>query len=232
MVDELRIQGNVRAVHLDELVERIVVLVDVVVLHLRLAGGRVGEHTVVVVLHEDVVTGDQVGRSLQRKARVAVAEHDVVFNIRIEGLSTPSKDAGPAVAVHHVVAKPGKRDERADTRAVVVDHVTVVNVGGGVFAKNTFETVPHREVRHFGARSTHDGRTSAATIDDGRKGILALKYNTHDQGDVFVVSSAFDKDGIPSIRITECVRNLIIITRHVDILCHGGSGKKHCPGRN
>ena len=115
---------------------------------------------------------------------------------------------------------------------MVVEHIAVVNVRGSVFAKDTFETVLHGEVRHFGARSTHDGRTSTATIDDGRVGILALKYNTHDQGDVFVISSAFDKDGIPGVRITESICNLLIVARNIDILCHGGSRKKHRPGRD
>ena len=131
-----------------------------------------------------------------------------MFDKGVEGLGTPSEDAGPAVAVHHVVAEMRERDKRTDTGSVVIKHIAVVDVGGSVFAKDTFDTVLHGEVRHFGARSTHDGRTSAATIDDGRKGILALKYDTHDQGDVFVIGATLHQDGIASIRITESVSNL------------------------
>ena len=150
----------------------------------------------------------------------------------LQAVLRPGENAGPAVAIDHVIAEPGQRNKSADTSCVVIDHIAMMNVGSCVFAKDTFETVPHSEVRHFCARSTHDGWTSTTTINDGCQRILALEDNTHDKGDVFIVNTAFDKDCIPGIRISESISNLREIARHIDIPGHGGSRKKHRPGRN
>ena len=150
----------------------------------------------------------------------------------VEGLSTPSEDAGPAVAEHHVVAEMRERNERTDTRSMVVHHVAVVNVRSSVFTKNTFKAVPHSEVRHFRARGSHDSRTITATVDNSCQRIFAFQDHTHHQSDVFVIGAARYLDGIASIGVAESVANLLEFARHVDNPCHGGSGKKQSPGRN
>ena len=154
-----------------------------------------------------------------------------MFDIGVERLSTPSQDTGPAVAVHHVVAQMRQRDERTDTRGMVVHHVAVVDVGSSVLAKDTFETVPHCEVRHFSARGTHHGRTIATAIDNCCQRIFTFQDHAHHQSDVLVIGTARHLDGIASIGITESIANLREFARHVDNPCHGGPGKKQSPGR-
>ena len=161
-----------------------------------------------MVFHEDVVSGNNVGGSLQSKTGVPVAEHHVLFDGGIQSLGTPSKDTGPAVPVHHVIAEVGQRNKGTDTRGLVIQHVAVVDVGSGVFTKDTFETVPDSEVRHFGARSTHDGRTISATIDDRCERVFTFQDHIHHQGNVFVIGATLYQDGIASIRIAKSVGNL------------------------